>query len=78
MPSLNWAFFVGSDQVGGIVEVFDIVPPVLFWPIPGPAHKIFDSKAFTFSESAFIEKALNFEGFVVVGVALHKYREGLL
>lgn len=26
----------------------------------------------------FIEKALNFEGFVVVGVVLYKYREGLL
>ena len=76
--SLSKAFFVGSDKVGGIVEVFDIVPPIPFWAIPGPTHKVFDSEAFTFSDSALIEKAVNFEGLLAVGVTFYKYKGGLL
>ena len=77
-PSLRKAFFVGSDKVGGIVEILDIVPPIPFWAVPSPAHKVFDSEALTFLDCALIEKAINFEGLVAVGVTFHKYRRGLL
>ena len=62
MPSLNKALIVGSDKAGGIVEVFDIVPPILFWAVPGPAHKVFDSEILTFFDFALIKKVVNFEG----------------
>ncbi len=66
------------DKVGGIVEVLDIVLPILFWAVPGPAHKVFDSEALTFFDRALIEKAVNFEGLLVVGVIFYKYGWGLL
>ena len=76
--SLSKALFVGLDKVGGIVEVLNIVPPILFWAVPGPAHKVFNSETFIFSDCALIEKAVNFKGLLAVGVTFYKYRGGLL
>lgn len=75
---LSWAFFVGLDKVSGIVEVLDIIPSILFWTVPGPAHKIFDSEALTFLDRTLIKKAVNLEGLLVVNVTFYKYRGGLL
>ncbi len=73
MPLLSQAFFIGLDQFGGIVEVFDIVPPVPFKAVPGLPYKVLDGQVFIFLDCAFIEKAINFEGLVFVSVTIHKY-----
>lgn len=78
MPSLSKAFFVGSDQVDGIVKILDIVPSISFWAVACLAHKVFDSKALTFFDCALIEKAVNFKGLVAVDVTFHKHRGGLM
>lgn len=78
MPSLSKAFFVGSDYVNGIVEVLDIIPSISLWAVAGPAHKVFNNKALTFFDYALIEKAINFEGFLAVGVIFHKHKRELL
>lgn len=66
------------DKIGGIIKVLDIVPPIPFWAVPGPAYKVFDSEAFTLLDRALIEKAVNLEGLLAVGVTFYKYRGGLL
>ncbi len=75
---MSQAFFVGSDKVGGVVEVLDIVPPIPLWAVPGPPDKIFDCEALTFFNRALIEKAVNLEGLLAVGVTFYEYRGGLL
>ena len=71
-------FFVSSDQVGGIVEVLDIVPPIPFLAVPGPAHEVLGGQPSTFSYRALFKKAINFEGLVLVSVTFYKHRGGLL
>ena len=75
---MSKAFFVGSDQVGGIVEVLNIVPPIPFWAIPGPAHEVLGGQAFTFFYLTSVVKAINFEGLVLVNVTFYKHGGGLL
>lgn len=69
---------MGLDQVGSIVKVLDNILFVSFWAVLGPTYKVFDSKALIFPDYAFIVMTVNFEGFVVVCVTLHKYRGELL
>ncbi len=76
--SLSKASFVGSDQVGGIVEVLDIVPPIPFWAIPSSAHEILNGQAFTFSYCPLVKKSINLEGFALVSITFHKHGGGLL
>ena len=78
MPSLSYAGLVYLDQLGGIIEVFDIVPFIPLGTVPGPAYEILDGQTFTFSYCVFVKKAINLEGLVFVSVTLYKHQEELL
>lgn len=42
MPLLKKTFFVFAHQLGCIIEIFYIIPPVAFWAIAVLANNIFN------------------------------------
>ena len=77
MPSLSQVPFISLDQFCCIIEIFDIVLPILLGAVPSPAYKVLDGQSPTFSDCLLIEKAVDFEGLVLVSVTIHKDRGGL-
>lgn len=64
--------FIVTDEVSGIIKLFDIVLLILFRAITFPVNQIFDETAFFLFDNSFIKKSFYLKGFNSIGVVFPK------
>lgn len=62
------------DKLDYIVEVFDVVLPILFWATLISADYVLYDLSSTFFEYLFIKQAVNLKGLDYISIALDKNR----
>lgn len=75
---LSYVLLVYLNQLGDIVKVLDIIPPVPFGAVPGLLYKVLNGQALILCYYAFIKKAINLKRLVFVSVTIYKHQGGLL
>lgn len=70
--SSSKGFLAVANKFESIVKVFDVVLSIPFWTVLRPSYEVFNGQALTFSDCAFIEKAINLKGLVFVSVTFNK------
>lgn len=78
MLLLSKAFFMFVDQLNCVIEVFYIVPPILFWDVANPGNKIFNGKIFSSFDCPFVEQIVNFKKFKIINITINKHKKGLM
>lgn len=73
MFSLSKAFRIFADQLGCIIEIFHIIPPVLFWAVAGLANKIFNSQTLTSCDCLLVEQAVDLKRSKSVSITIDKH-----
>lgn len=75
---MSQVFLVFADQLGCIVKVFYVVPPVPLWAIAGPANKIFNGQTLTSFDRPLVEQAVYLKGFKIVSITVDKHSGGMM
>ena len=77
-PSLSKAFLVFADQLGYIIKVFYVVPPVPLWAVASPANEIFNGQTFTSFDCPLVEQAVDLKRFKIVSITVDKHSGGMM